>query len=226
MLFVFSLLASLRNYFFSTTMSSSSNFQNKNHSYRNDNNSSSAESSYPSFDSSIPQPTIAAAQGSYTLNPSTFKICDGKVLLDHHMHLEGYALPIACKWFLYANFPIELRTWPKKTNDYVRWLNRVAIVKNLDWKKWGIFDLIMLSSHDIPLRLDLLFAFAGFWSILLVHPLEWFCLPFWNAKSYSAGCCDNYWVAPYGEEPSALHTTPVSGLEIKFSKLISSYTNF
>lgn len=144
-------------------MSSNSDSQNKDHSYGNDNNSSSDESSDPSFDSAIPQPTnIMATQWSHTLNPSTFEISDGKVFLDHHMHPEGYTLLITWKWFSFANFPSELRTWPKKTDDYVRWLNRVAAAKNLDRKTWGIFDLIRLSSQHIPLRLDLLFAFAGF----------------------------------------------------------------
>lgn len=90
--------------------SSNSNSQNKNHSYRNDKNSFLAESSDPSFNSIVPQPTIVATQGSRTLNPSISEITDGKVFLDYHMHPQEYVLPIACKCYFYANFPFELRT--------------------------------------------------------------------------------------------------------------------
>ena len=43
------------------------------------------------------------------------------------------------------------------------------MVKSLgkDWKKWGIYDIIMLSWHDIALNIGLVFRFLGVWATFI-----------------------------------------------------------
>lgn len=80
----------------------------------------------------------------------------------------------------------------------------------------------MLSSHDIPLQLDFLFAFVGFWST----PLNGFVFSFSMLSPTLLDVAAITGLPLRGEEPSALHTTPIEDLKIKFSKITCSYTSF
>lgn len=74
----------------------------------------------------------------------------------------------------------------------------------------------------IPIRLDLLFVFAGFWST----PLNGFLFPFRMINPTLLDVATITGLPIIGEEPSSLHTTLVEDLKIMFSKSASSYASF
>ena len=71
-------------------------------------------------------------------------------MLKHFVLLNGFHLPITSNRFSIAKCPINFQTWPCKTSTYVDWLYTVVKSQGEYWKKWGIYDLILLSCQDIP----------------------------------------------------------------------------
>jgi len=67
-------------------------------------------------------------------------------------------------WFKLSFIPSNLGIWPRVSNLNYKWLKRVTVAKETDWKWCGIFDAINLTYHDVELNYPLILSFLRFWS--------------------------------------------------------------
>lgn len=74
-------------------------------------------------------------------------------------------VPLTCKWYTAEAKPYELRGWTKLSPGYTEWAIRVAEAKGDLWKSWGIYDMILLSTVEVPVNLR--FPLMGFGSTSL-----------------------------------------------------------
>ena len=81
---------------------------------------------------------------------------------------------MAALWFHIHKCPFKLNAWPNPLKPYIQFLNRVIVEKREEWKKIGIFDMILLSKKEIPPNFGLLYSFQIFWNT----STNAFCLPF------------------------------------------------
>ena len=84
---------------------------------------------------------------------------------DSFISLFGYELSLATPWFDIHYCPSELTAWPSPLDSYNHWLDRVVAEKREEWKRIGIYDMILLSKKEIHPNFELLYNFLSFWNM-------------------------------------------------------------
>ena len=84
---------------------------------------------------------------------------------DSFISPSGYELPLATPWFDIHHCPFQLIAWPSPSDLHTQWLDKVVVEKGEEWKKIGIFNMILLLKKEIPPNFGLLYGFFSFWNI-------------------------------------------------------------
>ena len=106
--------------------------------------------------------------------------------------------------------------------SYVDWLDRLAKSQGEDWKKQGIYNLIMLFRQDIPINTALMYSFLGFWAI----SINGFIFPFATMSSTLLDVAAITRLSVKGKRLPAFFSLSVGDLGIQFSKSNASYLAF